>query len=326
MRSSLALVAVLAAFPAAADPLVGPPVGNADLLIAEGSRLYNEKDFARAQESFLKATRVNPAAVPVYLSLARAYLALKKVDYACQTYRVFIKNASEGPEREKAQAELDLCERQQANRPADAPPPPMVPLAQTFVAGKAAFYDALDKGVLTGPASAFEQLKKLVEDAYAAPDLGEMAAKLAKAAEQSAEATHKAALRREQKTTEELRRAAGLYQLALDCGALAGTQPARAAFLEGLALLKDGQPKQAEERFAEAAAKDPADSEARFHRALARYSTGDKAGAVSALEADLPGDARTAILKVAVSFDRGPDAAASELEKLLFSRRFKPAP
>src|SRR2546430_10169707 len=66
MRSS-ALAALLFSTTALAAPLVGPAVGNADALIAEGSKLYNQKQYPAAADQFLKATRANPAALPAIL-------------------------------------------------------------------------------------------------------------------------------------------------------------------------------------------------------------------------------------------------------------------
>jgi len=65
MRSSLAalcagLLCLSVPSAAPAEPLVGRAVGNADLLIAEGTRLYNEGAYDQARDRFLKATRVAP--------------------------------------------------------------------------------------------------------------------------------------------------------------------------------------------------------------------------------------------------------------------------
>ena len=54
------LVVALWASVALAEVLVGPGVGNADALISEGSRLYNKKQYAKAAEQYLKASRVAP--------------------------------------------------------------------------------------------------------------------------------------------------------------------------------------------------------------------------------------------------------------------------
>lgn len=317
---ALALALGLSA-PAAADPMVGPGVGNADLLIAEGTRLYNEKSYASARDNFLKATRIAPATLPTYLSLARAYLALEKVEFACQTYRVYVKNSPESPDRAKAQAELDGCERRLADKP-----PASRPVSQLYVEMKASFFEALDKGNLLGQGSAQETFQGLLNAAYAAPDVGDMAQKLARAAEQSADKIYRAALGHQKPTPAELRSAAAQYALALDCGAAGGAQLAHAAFVEGVAFLAEGQAAKAEARFEEAAKRDPGDVEARFWRGLARYSSGDKPGGLKALEADLPADPRTGVVRVAAAFDRGSDAAAGELIQFLFARRFKSGP
>ena len=71
-RSWVLVVLGLWAGVVGAQPLVGPSVGNADLLMAEGSRLYNTRQYEEAAESFLKATRVRPETLGAYLGLARA--------------------------------------------------------------------------------------------------------------------------------------------------------------------------------------------------------------------------------------------------------------
>jgi len=321
MRSSLALLVLAAvALPslARADPLVGPSVGNADLLVAEGTRFYNEKAFDKSRDSFLKATRVAPATIPTYLALARTYFALKDLERACQVYRVFVKNSPGTPDRDKAQGELELCERQLA----DTGVAPQ--LSQNYVSLKASFFSALDKGVLGGPASADEVLHSLVGAGYAAPDLGDMALKLAHAAEAAAENTFQLARSRQRPLPAEMRKAGALYQLALDCGAPVAKQAARAAFLEGLSLLVENKAPQAVAQFEDASKRDPGDTEMRFYRALAKYTAGDKNGALKALEADLPNDPRTGILRVALAME--VQVGAPELEKFLFARRFKNAP
>jgi tetratricopeptide (TPR) repeat protein len=323
MRSSLWLIVALSlcwSLPGRAQPVVGSGVGNADLLSAEGSRLYNEKQFEQAKDSFLKSTRVAPTTLPTYLSLARTYFALKDLERACQIYRVYVKNAPESPDREKAQGELDLCERQAAAAGVTAQ------LSQGYVNLKATFFEALDKGNLMGTSSAGEVLVKLVGSGYAAPDLGDMAGKLARACEVAADGTYQAVTAHQKFAPPDLRKASSLYRSALDFGAAPAKQAARSSFLEGMALLGDGKAFQAEASFDDAAKKDASDTEARFYRALAKFYSGDKAGAIRALEADLPNDPRTGVLKVAVAMEGAPAGAATELEKFLYTRKFKNVP
>ncbi|HEY3448023.1 MAG TPA: hypothetical protein VGK67_16825 [Myxococcales bacterium] len=324
MRSSLALGAALlvalASGVALAAPIVGPGVGNADLLVAEGTRLYNEKAYEQARDQFLKATRVTPATLGTYLSLARTYSATRDLERAVVVYRVYVKNAQEGPDRDKAQNELELCEKQlQATGVAPQ-------LSANYVSLKASYFDALDKGNLSGPGSAGELLASIVGAGYAAPDLGDMASKLAKAVEAAADQTWQAAVAHKKVEGADLRKAEALYLFALDVGAAPGKQAARAAFLEGLALLQETKASLAEAAFEEAAKKDPADAEAKFYRALAKYTAGDKAGAIKILEAELPHDVRTSVLKTAAALDGPGPAAAAELEKFLFAKRWKNAP
>jgi hypothetical protein len=51
-----------------------------------------------------------------------------------------------------------------------------------------------------------------------------------------------------------------------------------------------------------------------------------RAAAVRALESELPDDPRTAVLRLAMSLETGPDDAAAALERFLFERRFRRAP
>ncbi|MFN7131676.1 MAG: tetratricopeptide repeat protein [Myxococcales bacterium] len=320
MRSdlALALLVLVASASAAAEPLVGAGVGNADLLAAEGSRLYNEKKYEQARDNFLRAARAAPQTLPTYLSLARSYFAAKDLELACQAYRVYLKSAIDAPDRAKAQSESELCDKQlRAKLPTGSA------LGQQYVAIKAELYDALDKGNLLGPGSARAKLVALLDAGYVAPDLADIAAKIAQAAEKRAEAVYTAASGRQKVAPAELRDGAELYQLALDTGAQPTFHTARIAFMQGLAFLLEGKTKEAEASFAEVVKRDPSNTEARFFRGLAVYRGGDKAGALRQLESELPKDPRTGILKVAASFDRSEDAAATELQRFLFDRRFK---
>src|SRR5262249_18697987 len=109
---SLSCLLLLSHGLAAADPLVGPAVGNADVLISEGTRLYNSRQYGKAAEYFLKATRADPARVNAYLSLARSAMSAKQIKSACEAYQAFLKSADQSPTRAKAQEEAELCARQ----------------------------------------------------------------------------------------------------------------------------------------------------------------------------------------------------------------------
>ena len=304
-----------------AEPVVGAGVGNADLLVAEGTRLYNEKSYDEARDRFLKATRAAPATLSTYLSLARSYAALKDSERAAAAYRAFIKSSPESVERGKAQSELGLCEKQLKAVKLKAGKQ-KAPESPSFSPLKASFFEALDKGALSGPGSASEKLTSLVAAGYAAPDLGDMAAKLAHAAEAAADQIFQRMQAHQKTDGAVLRKAGTLYLLALDFGAAPAKQGARAAFLEGMALLQDSKASQAEGAFEEASKKDPADTEARFYRGLARYASGDKAGALKLLQADLPTDKRTSVLEMAIALEGPSEQAAAELQKLLFARRY----
>ena len=70
LRRLAALAALLPSL-AFADALVGAGVGNADTFVSEGSKLFNKKQYAKASDQFLKATRANPATVPSLMRRAR---------------------------------------------------------------------------------------------------------------------------------------------------------------------------------------------------------------------------------------------------------------
>lgn len=310
---------VLSSALAVAEPLVGPTVGNADALVSEATKLYNQKAYPKASELFLKATRANPANVPVYLQLGRAYLAAKKLRQACYAYRVFLKHSPDNADRKKAQAESDQCERQL--KTAKGQPPD---LTQKFVETRAAFFAALEKREIVGPQGAEAQLATMVKDGYLGPDLGDMAQKLGTEAIAQADDIHKAALANEKIGLDRLKLARPLYQAAGDVGASPTDQKSRVAFLDGLASLQEKEHKKAESHFSEAARLEPANKEYAFFRALALFQAGDRPGALKVLERELPDDPRTATLRTAQALNASAESGAQELEKLLFSKRYPP--
>ena len=100
MRSDLRCLALaLFASGALADPLVGSGVGNADTFVSEGSKLFNKKQYPKASEQFLKATRANPALTQTYAQLARAQILAKELQRACYAYRVYLKSVPDSPDR-----------------------------------------------------------------------------------------------------------------------------------------------------------------------------------------------------------------------------------
>lgn len=320
MRSELlAIVLVTSPSFAAGTALVGPGVGNADSLVSEGTKLYNQKKYPKAAELFLQANRANPSTLPTYLQLARSLLAAKQVQRACYVYRVYLKAAPESPDRKKAQAESDQCERQvktAKGQPAD--------LSQKYVETRASFYAALDQGAVVGASSANEQLTALVKDGYLGPDLGDMANKLGAAAVAKADEIHKAALANEKMSLERLRAARPLYQVAADVGASPVDQKARVAFLDGLASLQEKDFKKAEQLFSEAARADPSNTEYVFYRGLALLQGGERTAALKVLDAQLRDDPRTRVLRAALAVGNSPDDGAAEVERLLFSTRYPP--
>lgn len=304
---------------AQAEPLVGPAVGNADTLVSEASRLFNRKQYAKASDLFLKATRANPATVTTYLQLARAQVLARQLQPGCYAYRVYLKSVPDSPDRKKASAESDQCERQLKGL--KKPPPDPGP---KYVETRAAFFAALDASKVLGEGGAAEALTSLVKEGFLGPELGEMAQKLGAAAAAEADDVHKRALAGEKLPPETLRSARPLYQLATDVGVPPPDAKGRMAFLDGMADLSDKLYKKAEAHFAEAARSDPANKEYAFYKALALFQAGERPQALKVLEAELPDDPRTAVLRVAIALGQSQDTGAAELEKLLFTARFPP--
>ena len=282
MRSELLCSILLFASAAFAEPLVGGGVGNADTFVSEGSKLFNKKQYAKAADQFLKAM-------------------------------------ADGPDRKKAAAESDQCERQLKGlrKPPEDP-------TKSFVDQRAAFFTALDAKELLGPTSASQTLRALVQGGFLGPELGEMASRLGAAATAEAESVHKRALSGEKLSGETLRSARPLYQVAQDVGVPSGDAKGRMAFLDGLAELEEKAWKKAEAHFAEAAKSDPANKEYVFFKGLALVQAGERAAALKVLESDLKDDPRTAMLRAALALGDSPVAGAAELEKLLFNTRYPP--
>lgn len=319
-RHWVMVCALLVSGLAVAEPLVGPSVGNADALVAEGTRLYNKRRYADASGQFLKATRANPALLPAYLGLARSRMGAKDVHGACTAYRAYLRSAPDIQDRPKAQRELELCERQlkAARRKKRNKVPP--DLTARHVELKAGFFAALEDGKLVGPDSAGELLGTLVSEGYLGTDLGEMGRRLSAASRDATEALHRRALAGEALPAEQLREARPLFALARDTGEASSGAAAQAPFLEGLAALRAGDSARAQTLFAQAAAAAPERKEYRVWRAAALQRAGDLSGALAAMEADLPDDSRTDVLRAAAARKQSPEAGARELERILFQR------
>jgi tetratricopeptide (TPR) repeat protein len=302
---------------AQAEPLVGSAVGNADTLISEASKMFNQKKYPKAMELFFKATRANPGNLGTYAQLARASMLAKQLPKACYAYRVFLKASPDTPERKKVEAESDQCERQlKAMKAPPADPGPK------YVEARAAFFAALDKGEILGPTGANHQLEQLVRDGFLGPDLGEMAQKLGAAAVSQADVVHTKALAYERLTSEQLKSARPLYQVATDVSTSPTDAHARVAFLDGLAELNAKEPKKAEASFAEASRGDPKNREYHYYRAVALVHAGDRPAALKVMESELRDDPRTATLRTALAVGQGADQGAADVEKLLFGTRF----
>lgn len=315
-RILVAAALLLIGLPAAAEPLVGPAVGNADALQAEGNQRYNKKAYTAAAAAFLKVTRADPAALPAYLSLARAQLKAGRLSEACYAYRAYVRSAPDGDDRTKAQQELELCERQAKAKGKTAD------VARYFVEVKASFFTAMESMKLTGPDGAGAQLRRLVDEGYLGPDLADLAKRLHTAASQTAEDLHRRALAREKVAPEALREGRALYALAADVGPAPTEHEARGLFLEGMAELRSSQPAKAVTLLGNAAEADPSQVEYKFWRAVALHRSGDAAGALAALRKDMPDDPRTRVLSVIDAAKAAPDRAAAELETVLFRSRY----
>jgi Flp pilus assembly protein TadD len=297
-----------------AAPLIGSGVGSADTLVSEGSNLFNRKQYAKAAENFLKATRANPSNLQTYVQLARSQMLAKQIQKSCYAYRVYLKAAPDSPERKKAAAEGEECERKlKATKGQPADP------TQKFVELRAAFFSAIDA---TQVSLAQEQLNALVRDGYLSADLGDMGQKLAAAASGQADSIHAKALRGEKMSGPELKAARPLYQTAEDMGATAPAARGRMAFLDGLAELQAKNYKKAESDFDEAAQSDASNKEYGFYKALALFQSGEKPMALKVLETALPNDPRTETLRVSQALSESAEAGSAEVEKLLFKTRF----
>ncbi|MCP3145226.1 hypothetical protein [Pyxidicoccus xibeiensis] len=320
LRRWVVTCALLMSGLAMAEPLVGPSVGNAEALVAEGTRLYNKRRYGDASGLFLKATRANPTLLPAYLGLARSRMGAKEVHGACTAYKAYVRSAPDIQDRTKAQRELDLCERQlkaarkkKKNKvPAD--------LTARHVELKAGFFAALEQGSLVGPDSAGEMLRTLVTEGYLGTDLAEMGNRLSAASRAATEDLHRRALAGEALPAERLRDARPLFDLARDTGAPSEAASAQLPFLEGLAALQGGDAGRAQGLFAQAATAAPGRTEYRLWRAAALQRAGDLNGALAAMEADLPDDSRTDVLRAEVARKKSPEAGARELERILFQR------
>ncbi|MFP2933365.1 tetratricopeptide repeat protein, partial [Pyxidicoccus sp. 3LG] len=213
LRKWVVTCALLMSGLALAEPLVGPSVGNAEALVAEGTRLYNKRRYADASGLFLKATRANPTLLPAYLGLARSRMGAKEVHGACTAYKAYVRSAPDIQDRTKAQRELDLCERQlkAARKKKNKVPPD---LTARHVELKAGFFAALGEQQLVGPDSAGEMLRTLVTEGYLGTDLAEMGNRLSAACRTSLEDLHARALAGESLPAERLRDVRAVSELA----------------------------------------------------------------------------------------------------------------
>lgn len=322
-----------------AQPLVGPSVGSADALQAEGNRLFNRKQYAKAAELFLQATRADPTALPAYLSLARAELNAKRLVQACTAYRAYVRSAPEGADKSKAQSELELCERRlRSTKQIDDS-------AREFVELKASFYGALEHKQILGSDGAADVLRSMVDKGFVSTELAELASKLHGEAVRNGESIYAEALAHQQVSHQRLLDGRESFDLAAAVGPEPKGRKAKAAFLAGRASLELAAAKKAAskavtgkkdpfaaqaiaavleavEHFTEATTADPAQAEYKFFRALALYRRGDVEAALAALQRDLPNDPRTAVFTAVQAMGSSKERGAAEVEKVLFSNRY----
>ena len=238
-------------------------MGNADTLVSEGSKLFNRKDYAEGLGELPQGHPRQPGrrSTPTCSSRAPRLLA-KELSRACYAYRVYLKVAPETPERKKASAESDQCERQLKTREAPAAGPD----AEAYVELRATFFAALDKGELLGARRRARRCGTLVQDGFLGPELGEMAPKLGAAVvaagRRHLQAGHGAGARAPGGPA---RRAARCYEVAPEVGASPpDTQgphglPRRPAPSSPSAGFEKAEP-----RFAEAAKADPVEQGVRL--------------------------------------------------------------
>lgn len=304
---------------AGAEPLLGTGVGNADTFASEATKLFNRRQYGKAAEHFLKATRANPMNTGSYLQLARAHMMAKNTWRACYAYRVYLKSVPDSPDRKKAAAEAEQCDRLAATITKE-----QNATLQKYVDIRAAFFASLDMNELMGADGAASSLETLVKSGFLGPELFDMAQKLAAAATAEAERIHKQALSGQPLTSEQLRQARPLYQVAQDVGLASADAKGRMAYLDGLAELQEKNFRKAEHHFSDAAKSDPSNKEYSFSKGLALFLGGERQQALKVLEAELRDDPRTRVLRAATAINQSPEAGAIELEKLLFTKRNGP--
>lgn len=302
-----------------AEPLLGAGVGNADTFASEATKLFNRRQYGKAAEHFLKATRANPMNTGIYLQLARAHMMAKDTWRACYAYRVYLKSVPDSPDRRKAAAEAEQCDRLAATITKE-----QNATLQKYVDIRAAFFASLDKNELMGTDGAAASLETLVKSGFLGPELFDMAQKLAAATTAEAERIHKQALSGQPLTSEQLREARPLYQVAQDVGLASADAKGRMAYLDGLAELQEKNFRKAEHHFSDAAKSDPSNKEYSFSKGLALFLGGERQQALKVLETELRDDPRTRVLRAAMAINQSPEAGAIELEKLLFTTRNGP--
>ena len=316
-RPMLLSVSLLMATAAGAEPLLGS--GNADTFASEATKLFNRRQYAKAAEHFLKATRANPTNTGLYVQLARAHMMARETWRACYAYRVYLKSVPDSPDRKKAAAESDQCDRLAATISKE-----QNAVLQKYVDMRAAFFASLDRNEIMGQDGAAQSLETLVKDGFLGPELFDMAQKLATAATAEAERIHKQAMSSQPLTSEQLRQARPLYQVAQDVGLASADARGRMAYLDGLAELQEKNYRKAEQLFSEAAKSDPGNKEYSFSKGLALFLGGERQQALKVLETEIRDDPRTRVLRAAMAINQSPEAGASELEKLLFTTRNAP--
>lgn len=314
IRAAVLAALLCAAAPAAAEPLLGPAVGDPARLLEEGRKLHARRRFADAAEVLLRASRAAPDQAPAHLALARSQLRAGRIAEACHAFRTFLLVGAAHEERAAAEKELAACEAQERARK-------LVPIEsrEEVLRNRSRFAAALEAGALDEAGAA---LRGLLDAGLLGPGPGEMAQRLVAAALQQGEGIHARALAREPLDEQAIRTAIGHYELVATFAVDTSTWAGRRAFLEGVIAMQSGAWPIAVERFGAAMEAAPTQTEYAFFRALALWRGGDRAGAVAALRRDLPADPHTALIEAVTAVEAGGFRGAAEVERLLFATRY----
>src|SRR5262249_2302628 len=160
-----------------------------------------------------------------YMQLARSWLAARKLPQACYAYRAYLRGEPDATDRQKAEDELQLCERQLE---ADDAARKAKDFGAAFAEPKSRCFSALAKGDLSGASDALAQL---VSGGYLGLDLADMASNLGGAASTAADQAYRSALRGELRDAAAVKAGLRALEIASDFGAPPSSREAKAAVL-----------------------------------------------------------------------------------------------